>query len=369
MKRIALKYIGVFLVLLSVFSCEREYEEPRGSVRGTAPVFNTLASSEWNLSRPSEGEDPFVVRVGWSPVKYAYENSEYIHPKEVSYTLEMDLLDGDFSNPQIVAETTGLYHDFHTRELKELTDALIGEDSGETRNYHLRVRASSSEGEVISEPLLVSIQSFLLVDPTIKSVFLIGDMNGWDASNTDYLLFRNSNDYTDGVYTYTGYFSKPTYFKMVAEEYLGGYENMYCAGENGTLLLGDFGAFYVEAGYHTITIDIKQNTWRIEDFDGEGKEVFNTLGPIGGFSGWDNEPHMTQSTFDPHQWRLTYEFTEPTAVKFRANHDWSKNWGAGDKDIPYGLSYFDGPGASLNDVGVYDIYFNDLTGHYALIKK
>ena len=359
----------LLLPVLALVSCEREYSEARGGVVLTAPELNPLASSSWSLERPGEGADPLAARVSWSKAKFSYESGEYIHAEDIKYTLEIDLADNDFVSPVVLGETSELYFDVHRAALKAAIDQLLGEESAEEHNFNLRVRSESSHGLSISNLLPVSIKSYLLVDPFVSNVYLIGDMNGWDPSSTDYILFRNSNDYKDGEYTYTGYFPKETYFKMVSEENLGGYDKMYCAGENGELTFGDLGAFYVEAGYHTITINTLEKTWKIESFDGASKPVFQTLGPIGGFSGWDNEPLMTQSSFDPHQWRLEYEFTESTAVKFRADHDWAKNWGGNDLDFPYGHAVFDGPGASLNEAGTYKVYFNDLTGHYVLIKK
>ncbi len=363
---------NTLLLLLPVFllvACQRDYQEEQGGVVTTAAELNPLASSTWNLVRPQEEQDPLAARVSWSKAKFSFENGDFIFTDDLKYTLEIDLGENDFSSPVILGETTELYFDVHTKALKEAIDQLAGAELTEMQNFNLRVKSSSSKGESLSNLMPVSITSYYLIDPFVSNIYLIGDMNGWDPSNTDYILFRNSNEYTDGSYTYTGYFPQASYFKMVSEENLGAFDKMYCAGENGELTFGDLGAFYVEQGYHTITINTLDKTWNIEAFDGASKPVYSTLGPIGGFSGWDNEPLMTKSDFDPHQWRLDYEFTESTAVKFRADHDWAKNWGGSDLEIPYGHALFDGPGASLNELGSYRIYFNDLTGHYALIKQ
>jgi hypothetical protein len=234
--------------------------------------------------------------------------------------------------------------------------------------FSVRIKAISSKGEAFSEAVNMNITSYLNVDPTVKNVYIIGDMNGWNNTSKDYVMFRAGNDYQDGVYTYTGYFPAATYFKFVSEEYLGSFDHMYCAGANGVLEQGDLGAFYVTAGYHTISIDTKNMAWTISDPNITSPTVYDQMGPIGGFCNWDNEPMMTMSTFDPHQWRITYDFTASTACKFRGNKDWANNWGGQDAEVPYGKAVFDGPGATIQNAGTYDIYFNDLTGHYAIIK-
>lgn len=365
-----LKHIFLILTpILMLWSCSRTETVERGDVITTSSKINTLPQQQWTLVKPATETDSFVFRMSWSKAKFAYENGDYLFVSNIKYIVEMDLAENNFAHPVIVAETEELYHDFYTNELKTFIDRILGEESIAPKNYEFRVKAITKHGESISAPSMVSLTSYYLVDPFVSSVYIIGDMNGWDPNNKDYIMFRNSNDYNDGTYTYSGYFKAGTYFKMVVEENMGGYDKMFCAGDNGKLVIGDLGAFYVPEGYHTINIDVKNMTWKIENFDGSNSLVYNSLGPIGGFCGWDNEPLMTQSSFDPHQWRINYSFNDATAVKFRANRDWSKNWGGKDADIPYGKGVFDGPGATVKEAGNYNIYFNDLTGHYVIKKN
>lgn len=182
-------------------------------------------------------------------------------------------------------------------------------------------------------------------------------------------MYRNDNNPESGVYTYTGNFGAGSYFKFCGEEYLGSYDNMYCAGTDGVLDFGDKGAFYIE-GYATVTIDIINMTWKIEPYDASEIKTYSMMGPIGDFCAWDNEPLMDASSYDSHQWNGVFTFDNSTTVKFRGDRDWGgKNWGgAQPADIPFGQGIFDGPGATA-PAGTYRIYFNDITGHYVIKKQ
>lgn len=360
--------IKAFLLLFLITSCEDNDMPKEGGTVVTAPVISSLASSDLILSKPADGQNPFVFRLNWSKVRYNYGSGQFIAADDVKYKVQMDLNDNDFSKAKTIAETENLYTDLYTVDFKEFIDEIVGEETNTAHTFSVRIKATSSKGEAFSETVILNITSYLNVDPTVKNIYIIGDMNGWNNSSKDYVMFRTTNDYQDGVYTYTGYFPAATYFKFNSEEFLGSFDHMYCAGANGILEQGDKGAFYIAGGYHTISIDVKNMTWTISDPAINNPTVYSQMGPIGGFCNWDNEPMMTKSTFDPHQWKMTYEFSESTACKFRGNKDWANNWGGKDADVPYGKGIFDGPGATIQNAGNYDIYFNDLTGHYAIIK-
>ena len=359
----------IFLLLVFLSGCRDENTVPYGEIKTTAAEIAALSESNWVLSRPSGTDNPFLFRLTWDKARFNYESGDYFYVADVKYILEADLMDNNFSKPIKITETEKLYADFYTKDLKTLIDQIIGSETKTPNDISFRIKTVSEYGEMYSQPFTLNITSYLDVEPTVENIFIIGDMNGWDNTSKEYIMFRANNDANDQTYTYTGYFPKASYFKFCSEKNLGSYLNMYCADTNGVLKLGDFGAFYVEQGYYTITIDIKNMNWNIVAFDGSAAKTYSSLGPIGGFCNWDNEPAMSQSAFDPHQWRISYTFNSSTACKFRANHDWGNNWGGTTNEIPYGKAVFDGSGATINDAGTYDIYFNDLTGHYVIKKQ
>lgn len=87
---------------------------------------------------------------------------------------------------------------------------------------------------------------------------------------------------------------------------------------------------------------------------------------------WGQDNDLTECKNAPHNWYLLdFEVTEDTEMKFRANHNTDKTWG-GDGSQPISQVNYSLPiGESTITVpaGVYDIYLNDITGDWAILKK
>ena len=61
---------------------------------------------------------------------------------------------------------------------------------------------------------------------------------------------------------------------------------------------------------------------------------------------------------------VTFEFDGQ--LKFAADEGWTYNWGA--EEFPYGIGVQNGLNIPVK-AGTYDVFFNDLTGHYNFIKR
>jgi hypothetical protein len=217
-----------------------------------------------------------------------------------------------------------------------------------------------------------------------RPIYIIGDVNSWNNSDitTMLALFKENSNSDNAVYTYTGYLPVG-YFKFLPEEALNSYKAL-CFKSEGKLeyLEQDGGAFYnAEAGYKTISVNVDDMAYSISNYDASGANEWQTIGVIGEFCGWANEPKMTQySAGNKHIWSL--ELTLPSLaegathpVKFRANESWGSRWAANDPEaVPFGKAIFltkdeYDPNIVLHSGGNYHIVFNDLTGHYIFIKK
>lgn len=215
----------------------------------------------------------------------------------------------------------------------------------------------------------------------LPALYLIGNPNGWEnpqdgawsSPEKIFLAFRDDNELTNGVYTYTGYFRKEgdgCYFKFCPREYLGAWDHLYCQGANGLLTYGDLDAFSVPGdAYYTVNINLLYMTWEIEPLT-ETPVEYTKIGLMGVYNGWNEaqEAFMIQSTYDTHLWRIELQLPAGE-IKFRAESDWDIAWGGG--SAPYGKGDRDPNSGNIDipEAGTYIIYFNDITGHYIFLKN
>ena len=129
-------------------------------------------------------------------------------------------------------------------------------------------------------------------------------------------------------------------------------------------------------------------TWKLESYDVSTANVWPVVGFVGAFCNWGDggsDPEMahvmtkgdgTSEIADEHNWK--WEGTLDTieyGVKFRANHSWDNRWCPKvPTDNPYGVADFN-PSSDPNidiskqGTGDYQVWFNDLTGHYIVKRK
>ena len=159
-----------------------------------------------------------------------------------------------------------------------------------------------------------------------------------------------------GLLTYTGYFAGQG-FKLVGEDWSenwGGsfYGPFYQNGED---------IFTPQSGYYTVWFNLHQNQMWIEEAH-VSVDSYSSIGLIGSFNDWANDVAMTRVPgTNSHDWYCQLAFTNDSEVKFRANGDWSDNWGGG--DFPSGPGVSNGNNIQVK-AGSYTVLFNDLTGHY-----
>ena len=68
-----------------------------------------------------------------------------------------------------------------------------------------------------------------------------------------------------------------------------------------------------------------------------------------------------------HDW-IFRDFTviADEEIKFAADNNWDFNWGT--NQFPWGRSVLNGMNVPVKE-GIYDVYFNDITGDYNFIRK
>jgi len=365
-------FIISFLGSLLLTSCRTDDQLTLNEILPT--TIDDIAEKSFVLSEPAANLNPLLATITWTQTEFNLSSASHPEPAgPVNYVLQIDKDGNNFANAVTVASTNGLSADIFVKDINTILLNKLNAVPQEENHLELRILVYYGQNQFIPSTNTLK----LIITPykpleEVQAVYLLGDMNGWNNTNTEYIMFRNSNNPDDKVYTYTGRIAGNSYFKFIPQESLGTYK-AYCRKDDSTMTYEESsgGAFYNEVErYVTITINTEALAYTIEEYTGNNTAVFyNTIGPIGGFCNWDNEPPMTKSSYDGHQWSGTFTFDVSTACKFRGNKDWANNWGGAAEDYPYGKAVFDGPGANISVPGTYKIYFNDLTGHYTILQQ
>lgn len=197
--------------------------------------------------------------------------------------------------------------------------------------------------------------------------FILGDTPfGWNVNNKTFMMYPESTT----IHSYTTKFEGN--IKMINSNDMGTDNWSACYG---TPVDGDIsasaglqqngGAIHVpESGYYTLTVDFAGMTYTWSKCENQTPTEYTAISLIGDFNGWGGDADLEQIA--PHNWSISNFVVESTGgLKFRANHDWSSNWGAtlNVADVNYGVGIANGDNISV-PAGTYNVFFNDITGTF-----
>lgn len=376
------KYSALYLLfaLLLAAGCSDDDKVTLYSIQQS--VIETLPAETLDLGELTEsGTNPLLFTIRWSPTEFLTSHTSGPTPvAPLTYNVEIDRIGAGFASARTYAATSADSVDVFVDDMNTF---LINELSAVASNeVQVEVRIVSKYGEgdrntsYSSNVETVTLIPYDRTDP-MQPVYLVGDMNGWNTSNSDYMIFRANSDPGARIYTYTGRLNG--YFKFIPESSLGT-NNMYYTAGDGTLAYGesDGGAFYVEDKYVTITLDLNEMTWTMMDYDTTDKKNYEQIWIAGVFNNWPQGGtdlgKLQKWAYDPHIWSATVTMDDVEyGVKFNAG-TWGEKWCPSvTSDVPYGVSEYNPAHDNNIDLkgvaGTYFVQLNDLTGHYILIKK
>lgn len=267
----------------------------------------------------------------------------------------------------------------------ELTPASAQELSFVVRNYPIgtEVKDKTNPAVVYSAPTKVTATSVLLETPIIApqeyrgvNYFFVGSTfppANWDVTSFDYPLFKDSPEATS--YTYTGKFAAGGFKVKTADKNSWDNANGSAYGDAAGAISSDPGAGDIRTaneGYKTFSFST--GAYSIADYDASALPTYQQIGLVGtAVGGWPDGANpndkivLRQATYDQHIWVAKRIAVTAGDLKFRGNNEWSANWGGGSfpaaKSAPNGSDI----SVSATQAGTYDVWFNDLTGHYIFI--
>lgn len=374
-----LKYIWLLLPVLFIFSCEDD-KELTYAVATDAPIVLEAEDTAVNLD-PNYKDNPALTLV-WSHANYSVQTTP-------QYAIHF-ALNPQFENSRVVHTLAGRSYTWTVEQLNMLVQEM-GMGPNEVQNLYVKVVSSlGAQNQMPMESNVVSFQLTPYVTYSFDDYYMVGNATaaGWNPGNNNQALFRDPNN--EDIFHFTGYFEKAVAgdinegrFKLI--EILGMWQPQWGdarpEGEDAIAASGNvagspatqgedpgrFGVF--EAGYHTFQINFNTLTYTITPYDASGAALYETVGILGDATdgGWDSDIDMMRNeAFDPHNWYAQNVTLGNGEIKFRANNAWDASWG---NSTSYsGTATIGGPNIPVT-AGVYNIWFNDLTGDYQLIPQ
>ncbi len=334
--------------------------------------FTNAFAATYDLTEMESGD--VVERFVWNEIDVEV-------PTNINYELQGSLTE-DFENYEELGSTPSNNVDVTAGQLIKLTeDAEL--DANNSIDLYFRVVASpGTAGEMAHTSEVVSFSAIIPTEAEFTNLYLVGDVTatGWDnkANGDNHPLFRDPTN--PNIYYYTGRFNGSADsegFKLV--EVLGQWQPQWGVKDgsltNSTILGEDPSAFPVDAdGYYAFTVNTEEMTYSFDSYDASGAKTYDMIGLVGAGTtvGWPNDDNpapdimLTKSDFNPHIWSAKDVELSEAGIKFRANQDWTVNWGGGE-NFPSGKA--NGDDIIVSKAGTYDVWFNDLTGRYIFIEQ
>ncbi len=324
--------------------------------------------------------------------RFNWEGIELDLPVALTYAIQLDKADGDYSSPYILAQSSGTDAAITYGQINDAALELGGEN-GTVGVYKARVVATTNDpavNTITSSDVSVTVTPF--VGYPYDLLYFVGagsplqDWNNGDGNNgINPPLFINPDN--KNKFYFTGRFSADGY-KILPQ--VGAWQPQYGSrGPANPITLNDGGnepdPFSVPStGYYTVEVDITGVTgtstgnggYSLTPFpNGATATEYTSIGMLG--SSFDSAPFDTSSdinmerfklnngnNFDPHLWVARDVVVGSGEMKFRANDAWDTNWGS---DTKYtGKGSMGGPNVPTS-AGTYDIFFSDLDGSYLFV--
>jgi hypothetical protein len=206
--------------------------------------------------------------------------------------------------------------------------------------------------------------------------YVVGGVQGWSDKNKTCLFTPEEKK---NVLSYTTKWTGAWDLKIWDADGFGNWDVAWgCAvdGDNSPSgALQNSGAQAISAPsaeFYTFTIDMNTQTYTWTKLENQAPKEYESISLIGEFNGWGGDFDLTQVT--PHNWYGVFTQESDGQLKYRANHDWSVNWGYGsDKDWNVADSFnkigTNGGGNIWVPAGTYAVYLNDITNSMLILAQ
>jgi hypothetical protein len=352
----AIAFIGIFILIFN--SCD-DNSEIFTITAPSAPVLADLGFTDLKLDAVNTNNP--ALTLNWKAADYGIQSS-------VNYAIQFSS-DAAFTTPVTGATVTG--RTSITLSVNEVNSAAgnAGLNPFEWKDLFTRVVSSiGTDNSETSASNAIKINVYPYFNYVFNDYYLVGNATSpdWNNNNNNPALFRDGSD--SNKFYYTGYFAAGE-FKVL--EVKGLWQPQWGTNDTSSIDVNpgggtDPGTFpnnnnaISTAGYYQFTIDFAAKTFEFKPFNATGITSPASLTLQGSSTA---NLTMNQLSFDGHIWYASAVKLTPGAVEFVTGA--GSKWG---NTTSFSGTATDGGGAIPIIVeDDYDVWFNDLTGHYILV--
>lgn len=340
--------LGIFILLLTVFSCAQEEFDPVVGVY-TPPTLENVAG---NYVLTEETADDVFKTFNWSKADFGF-------PSATSYVLQIAQAGKNFEGAVDLVTTSQLSYSITVGALNQKLLAM-GAKTNVATDFEVRVNAivNANVKTLNSSVQVMKILPYKVII-IYPSLYLPGNYQAasgyggdWSPDKAQQIYSVKQNNKYEGYVNMVGSGIK---FKFTDEPNwdLNWGDDAF----NGTLDKNGADIPVASAGYYRIKADIPALTYSVMKTD---------WGLIGDATpgGWDTDTNMTYDTAT-RTWKVTLDL-KVGKVKFRANDAWDLNYGDNDFD---GTMEEGGKDIPVDAAGNYTVTLNLEVGGYAYELK
>lgn len=357
MKNKSILLLVIFLLGM-VSACKKEPKDPVLDMSKTVTAIVTAPVDQSIVLLEAQADS--TINFEWTAAVYNLTDLETI-----TYLLQMDTVGGGFDSPIELTSTTELTYSTTVESLNnKLKNLGFEPDVSTAVNFRVVsfINNTTDATNAVSEVVSNSFTPYEIEAPPPSgpdSLWVPGDYQGWNPGGAPNIFSPDHNG------QYAGYIYFPdggTFeFKFTSAPDWD-HTNFGSAGEGA--LDPDPGADNLTVpgtGTYYFTVDTTALTWTQE---------LRNFALVGTFNSWGDQPDAPLTWDDANwAWTITIDFPEATEFKWRANSDWTYNFGINDPDD--GTLVQDGGNIVVPDAGNYTInlYLYEPAPRYELIAN
>lgn len=264
-------------------------------------------------------------------------------------------------------------------------DGVVGVvEDGDSSLEGKLVNEGANAGKIEKAGMYIMTLNMMDYTYSIKEIapeyYIVGEMQGWNAAATGMtnMLYPT----TPMLQSYTTKFVGNANLKLWLSSDFGIWDACFGSVKNddnsaaGSLVGTKAGAIVCpeKDAYYTFTADFSTMSYKWEKLENQSPKEYGFIELLGDFNGWPGNGTkgevMTQLEKAPHNWICTLKVDGDSMIKFRADANWSVNWGAGEFDGAIDLSIQNSETGVQNGknlkihAGTYNVFFNDITGQF-----